>query len=1266
MRKLIRILGRIAIGIFAIVMFAIVAFAIVSHTAWFRDYARTKANAVLAGTLKGRLTVGGVQGSVWGDLVLSDIVLTYRGERIAHIERMRVAYGILSLLDRTIDLTHLDISGLDLSAKQDQRGNWDAIEALASAHPAAPAAGGEKRFRVLVREISLERGAIKATRSDGGTFTLDDAALSGSAYMLESGIRAKLSSLSGQLRGPNLPASTVYADVSYQDVIKPGTAKVNAVRISTRASQIELTGAIGNLDTLSMDLRLDARKIGGADVSRFAAKWSPAADLSGNVHLVGSRPDLHLTIALDAADAKVRGDVHADLREPGPHYRGFIDVFNLQPAHLLEVQGFAGVLNASIRGQGAGSSVAGFNGSANLRLARAAYQQWNVGDVILNADVANRGATFQMSVAQGQRAGATARGKVDFRGTPAYQVSLDASHLDLEKVQAGRIVRTDLNLAAQVQGSGFKPDAMEANARVDWHRSALGPVRIDSGAVRANVSRGIVHLAQLSLSAGATKLDVKGQVAMTATRRGDIDYYLNCNDVAPWMALAGQQGSGKLQVVGRVDGPLNELRVRGSASLIALQSAGISVGGGRATYDLNGVPSDKARGRIDLSLSAVHTQVDLKSIYVGVDLARLHPTDARILVDTWDAQSRNQKLAAELRVQPGAIDVKLNQLSLQMADGLWQLPRPAAIHQDARGLAVSNLELDNAQKVIRIDGQVAFGGAQNFLMTIEGFDLADANPFIPGDPGLGGILSFSLRASGTAAAPVLNAQLAIKPVKARGYTLDAISAKADFSAGKLSANAVVQQNPRHQLDAEMTLPMQLGWDRRFVAYASGGINGRVHSTGLGLAFLNSLNPRQVQNIAGQLSMDIALTGPIKRPLANGGLWLWGGRGTIVPLGVTVDSLSTSVSVTPQAVYLQDLNARAGDGNIDSWGSVGLDGYRPNAIDLRLQMREWPAIKTAEYLVYTAADVNLRGTPQAAQLGGKVDVLWGVIKPEISFLSNDRLKPDRTIQVVYNGVVPPPPPKAPPPPGANLFRNLAINLMVEIHRNTWVKAASSSVELEGKVRVVKHPRGPVTLIGGIHTVHGQISVAQRPLTLQKGEITFTGGVPINPSLDIVAQKQVPNYIVSAEIQGTVKKPILTLTSSPEMSQADILAVLMFGRPTSNLNGGQQASLQNEAAVLAGSYAVSAVGQSVADALGMETLQFSVENGMAGVGTYVAPNVFLSASQNVAPQSQPQQPGQASQKATIQFYVTPSIEVDTSQSRSMMGNASEIDLFWHREY
>ena len=63
---------------------------------------------------------------------------------------------------------------------------------------------------------------------------------------------------------------------------------------------------------------------------------------------------------------------------------------------------------------------------------------------------------------------------------------------------------------------------------------------------------------------------------------------------------------------------------------------------------------------------------------------------------------------------------------------------------------------------------------------------------------------------------------------------------------QMVADAEVYQDATHQLLANATIPMQLGWDRRFVAYASGGINGRVHSNGLSLAFLNSLSPRAVR------------------------------------------------------------------------------------------------------------------------------------------------------------------------------------------------------------------------------------------------------------------------------------------------------------------------------------------------------------------------------------------------------------------------------------
>ena len=101
-----------------------------------------------------------------------------------------------------------------------------------------------------------------------------------------------------------------------------------------------------------------------------------------------------------------------------------------------------------------------------------------------------------------------------------------------------------------------------------------------------------------------------------------------------------------MELSGRASGPFDALTVDGSASITALQTEGVSVGAGKVTYALAAVGNDRMHGRVDAGFDQVHTNVDLKSLYVGIDLVRLHPTDARIRVDSWDAQSRNQKLVA--------------------------------------------------------------------------------------------------------------------------------------------------------------------------------------------------------------------------------------------------------------------------------------------------------------------------------------------------------------------------------------------------------------------------------------------------------------------------------------------------------------------------------------------------------------------------------------------------------------------------------------------
>ena len=1261
-----KIIKRLTIGLVALIVIAIVAAVIATDTEWFRDLVRDKANAVLAGTFKGQLAIGNIQGSIWRELTVDDVTLTYQGERIAHIERLRVAYGILSLLHNTIDLTHLNLSGVVVSARQDKDGNWNAVEALASAHPeTVTAQGGATRFRVLIRAMSLDRGSLSATRANGETYAIEEAGADGSVYILQDGFRAKLESAWGHITGPQLPPGDIFASVTYQDALNPASVTIDTIKVDTRDSHLKMTGAISDLAALTMDLRLEAKSVGSADIIRVAKQWAPNVNLAGTIHVEGSRPDLHVTLALKAADAKLNGDLHADISRPEPRYGGTVSVVNLNPQQLLTIKTASGVVNAAVRGQGVGTSVAGFAGHADLRVIRLSAAQWNVGDLIVSADLANEVATYDAKVAQGQRAGATSRGRIDFRATPKYEIALAANHLDVQKLQNPRTIHTDLNLAAQVKGSGIDLETADAGARVDVKSSVLGPAKIDSGTLRASLAKGLVRIAQASLSAGATSLGAKGQLALVGSQRGDISYDLNSDDLSPWLTLAGRTGSGTLQVSGRASGSFPALTVHGSASTASLRTEDISFGGGKVTYALAEVGNDRMHGRVDAGFDKVHTNVDLKSLYVGVDLIRLHPTDARIVIDSWDAQSRNQKLAAEVRLSPNVIDVNLTQLALQLSDGTWQLQHPADFRKDARQISVQNLRLVNAQREISMQGQAAFAGAQDVSLVVNEFNLADLNPFIASNLDLAGTLSASIRVTGTSAMPMIAGRMQIKPLGARGYSLREVDANAKYANGQMVADAEVHQDATHQLLANATVPMQLGWDRHFVASASGGINGHVHSSGIGLAFLNSLSPHAVSGIEGKVSMDVALTGPIKDPQANGGIWLWGGKAKIVPTGVKIDAINMTLLVSPQAIWVQDLNARSKDGSIDAWGRVALDRYRPSAMDISLKMDNWPAINTVEYVAYTAANLRLNGTLETPTLGGKVEVLWGVLKPDLTFLNTDAIKEDRTIEVVYDGVAPPPPPPAPPSPFASLFKNLAIDVLAQIHRNTWLKVGGSAAELEGKVRVMKKPERPVTLLGSIHSVRGQIALVGQPLTLQTGEITFTGGANLDPSLKIVAQRQLPQYIVSANIGGTVTKPTLTFSSEPVMSQADILSVLMFGQPTSQLSNSQQASLQAQAATVAGSYAANEIGQSVADALGLKALQFSVESGMASVGTYLTQDVFLSASQNVAPQTQPI-PGQASQKATITYYLTRHLSVDTSQSRTSLGNDSQLNLTWHTQY
>jgi translocation and assembly module TamB len=154
--------------------------------------------------------------------------------------------------------------------------------------------------------------------------------------------------------------------------------------------------------------------------------------------------------------------------------------------------------------------------------------------------------------------------------------------------------------------------------------------------------------------------------------------------------------------------------------------------------------------------------------------------------------------------------------------------------------------------------------------------------------------------------------------------------------------------------------------------------------------------------------------------------------------------------------------------------------------------------------------------------------------------------------------------------------------------------------------------------------------------------------------------VTNYTVDIVVSGTASKPTVQFRSQPELAQADILSLLLFGKTTDALGQNQRAGLQQQATKMATGVAAKQIGQAVASSMGLQSagLQFndtSTTGPSVGVGHYLGENAYVSASQPVG--------GTTGRQVSVQYFLMRWLSVTTSTSAD---GSHEIDLNLVKNY
>ena len=968
---------------------------------------------------------------------------------------------------------------------------------------------------------------------------------------------------------------------------------------------------------------------------------------------------------IKVAQAQLSGTVRADLLSQSMPYSADIAIHGLALGQILRNREIAGVLSAKVKIAGAGSAVDTLNGTADAQVRSLSVAARDLGAVSLQATLRGKAANVNGAI-DGPMGRGNWRSQLSFTATPQYRADLELRAVNIASLlQLKDSPSAKLNFDAKVSGAGFDLATMNSRAAIDVLPSQWDSLNVEGGRILAQVAAGRLNIEELRLRAGSALLSAQGNLGLAAPQTGQINYQLQVADLGPWLSMVGRQGSGNLDLSGRVEGDLAQLRTRGSWQSRGLKLAQGSAAAAHGDFILQrhggmALPS----GTVNLTLRDVHAGVELAQLQAMLKLSAPPEQAIAIRADAQDSAGHVHRLVAQIDNPQGDFVLRASELMLTLSDGAWRLEAPATIARRGDNFLIERISLRNGRAQLAAEGSFALQGNQALTVRASDIPLAALSAYLPEGADPTSALSGQVQLRGTAALPEIDAAVQLSSGQIAGQNYQGMQAHAEYRGQRMALDLTIDQDSTHDLQVRGTVPLALAWAPSWRAQPLPGLDLRARSTGLSLAFLNALK-LPLENISGQVALDVAVTGSLTEPKPQGTFQLLDGGFGVKQLGIRVTNANVSGRANASLLSIIRLTARSGAGTLEGSGALALKQFSPQEINLNLAARRWPAIQSDRYSAIVNADLRIAGLITAPAISGKAEVLEGIVRPELDLLESHAvvsLKRDPTIVVVQQRGGKPVVSLGDKQAAEqnNLWRGLALQLRVAIPNNLWVRHPNANVELSGNLDVAKSPRSDVALTGRIEAVRGWFGFQGRRFDLRRGLIQFTGGQPINPTINVEGEYKTNNYLVTAVASGTASKPALTLNSQPQLAQSDILALLLFGKPTSELSGNEQLSLQKSAIDITAGFAAAQIGRAVSDALGLESLgvdlgELNASGGQVRFGRYVGGQTYVAASQEVS--------GQHGREFSVEYQLTPQIKVDATTNTS--GN-SGVDIIWHKRY
>jgi autotransporter translocation and assembly factor TamB len=526
-----------------------------------------------------------------------------------------------------------------------------------------------------------------------------------------------------------------------------------------------------------------------------------------------------------------------------------------------------------------------------------------------------------------------------------------------------------------------------------------------------------------------------------------------------------------------------------------------------------------------------------------------------------------------------------------------------------------------------------------------------------------GIFSFHGQLDGKAGIPLFKANARLNDAKLSGVSVDSVTARMSYDHEKsqlaLNASVLSLRQKAAQINARIPLFINMKTFRVDLPQPLDSISVDVETDDFNLAALNDfVDRRTVRNISGVLNGKVDVSGALDDLKTDGQLNLEGGAFQLIPAGIRVDNIRSTIQFMPNQIKLTDFSAKSGKGNLNASGVIAMQKLVPGDIDISVSAKNFRVANTSKYNAVVNLDTQTKGSFTKPEISGNVHFISGFLELQnFGEKSVENVKLDSTEELASD---------------FSIYDSLGLDLDVSFNRRFYIRNKrylEMQIELDGTLDLLKSPGKDLQFFGTINAPNGYARPLGKEFELQEGNVTFSGD-PTNPQLMIRTQYKPPqtqeDITIWYVIEGTVENPKFKYESQPPMELENIISYTLFGQPFYALDSWKQVvanSGQNtSAADVALDILLDRVETLATQKLGIDVVKIdnSRPNGENGTsittGWYLNPKVFF-AIQNVITGSTPDT------SFELEYLLRKNLKLIIRQGNSIRQG---VDLKWNYDY